>query len=112
MSANCWTTYLKSIRSNLVAGNATEHTHRPALKTLVEALQSNVTAINEPKREKCGAPDFIVMRQANSMSLPLGYIEAKDVGVPLPAIEQSDQIKRYRQALSNLIVTDYLDFRW
>lgn len=30
-------TYLKQIEDNLRAGNATEHTHRPALKSLLEA---------------------------------------------------------------------------
>jgi hypothetical protein len=35
------------------------HTHRPALKSLIESLALNITATNEPKRIKCGAPDFI-----------------------------------------------------
>ena len=30
------TQYLKTIETELAAGNATEHTHRPALKALVE----------------------------------------------------------------------------
>ena len=30
--------YIGTIEKELVAGNATEHTHRPALKTLVEGL--------------------------------------------------------------------------
>jgi len=40
--------YLKQIEAALAAGNATEHTHRPALKALIEALAPGVTAINEP----------------------------------------------------------------
>ncbi|MHB8907916.1 MAG: type ISP restriction/modification enzyme [Syntrophales bacterium] len=50
--------YLTAIEGNLKTGNATEHTHRPALKSLIESLGENVTATNEPKRERCGAPDF------------------------------------------------------
>jgi hypothetical protein len=71
--------YLKTIEKELSAGNATEHTHRPALKSLIESL---------------------------------GYIETKDVGLPLDKAEKSDQIKRYRESLNNLILTDYLEFRW
>ena len=50
--------YLHQLSAALKAGNATEHTHRPALKALVEALDATVTATNEPKRIACGAPDF------------------------------------------------------
>lgn len=100
--------YLKTIEKEVSAGNATEHTHRPALKTLIESLGSGITATNEPKRIKCGAPDFIVTHG----QIPLGYIEAKDVGLPLDKAENTEQIKRYRESLGNLILTDYLEFRW
>jgi hypothetical protein len=56
--------YRRQIERELQAGNATEHTHRPALKTLIESLAPGVTATNEPKRVECGAPDFIVSRKA------------------------------------------------
>jgi len=42
----------------------------------------------------------------------LGYIEAKDVDVSLEKTAKTDQLKRYFQALENLILTDYLEFRW
>jgi len=44
--------------------------------------------------------------------LPVGYIEAKDVGRSLDEIERDEQLRRYRESLSNLILTDYLEFRW
>ncbi len=47
--------YIGTIEKELVAGNATEHTHRPALKALIEAPASGVTATNEPSRIECGA---------------------------------------------------------
>jgi hypothetical protein len=40
-----------------------------------------------------------------------GYIEAKDVGRSLDEIERDEQLTRYRESLSNLILTDYLEFR-
>lgn len=106
-------TYLNAIAANIKAGNATEHTHRPALKTLLETIgvqtgAADIQAINEPQRIACGAPDFIVTRGV----LPLGYVEAKDVGVSLDKAAGSDQLRRYRESLPNLILTDYLEFRW
>lgn len=43
---------------------------------------------------------------------PLGYIEAKDIGKPLAEVEKSEQLKRYLESLGNLVLTDYLEFRW
>ena len=100
--------YVNNIQTNLQAGNSTEHTHRPALQNLVQSFAQGVIATNEPKRIACGAPDYIVTRS----HIPLGYIEAKDVGKCLNKIEKDSQIKRYLGSLNNLIVTDYLEFRW
>ena len=52
--------YIRAIEAELLAGNATEHTHRPALKTLLEEMAPGRTATNEPRHVECGAPDFIV----------------------------------------------------
>jgi len=101
--------YLAQITAALKLGDATEHTHRPALKTLIESLETGIVATNEPKRIKCGAPDYIVLHK----SVPLGYVEAKDVGVSLDEAAKSEQVKkRYLPALPNLLLTDYLEFRW
>jgi SAM-dependent methyltransferase len=100
--------YLKEIEKEASRGVATEHTFRPALKKLVESLDKGIAAINEPKRIECGAPDYLISRR----NLTLGYIEAKDIGVSLNETAKSEQLKRYFQALENLILTDYLEFRW
>ena len=55
--------YLTQVEQACKAGNATEHTHRPALKDLLEAFQPGIVATNEPKRIKCGAPDYIITRK-------------------------------------------------
>lgn len=102
-------TYLAAVEQAHRAGNATEHTYRPAFKTLIEALAGHgVTAVNEPRQIDCGAPDFIVVRG----TVPLGYIEAKDIGIDLGKVEKSEQLARYRESLGNLVLTDYLEFRW
>jgi predicted helicase len=100
--------YLKSITAALKRGDATEHTHRPALKTLIESRAKGITATNEPKRIACGAPDYIVTKGI----LPIGYVEAKDVNIDLDDVENEEQLKRYRASLRNLILTDYVEFRY
>lgn len=100
--------YVDELNKHLVTGISTEHTYRPALKAYVERLSKGVLATNEPKRVKCGAPDFIVTRGV----VPLGYIEAKDIGESLDKAENSEQLRRYRSSLGNLILTDYVEFRW
>jgi len=98
--------YLDRIQSRFKLGNATEHTYRGDLQQLIEALVPDVSATNEPKRIACGAPDYIIMRK----EIPLGYIEAKDIGVDLSHKQHKGQFDRYRKSLDNLIITDYLDF--
>jgi len=105
--------YRRQIERELKQGDATEHTHRPALKALIESLAPGVTATNEPKRVACGAPDFSLTRK----KVPLGHLETKDVGVNLAEMERGkgphgEQFTRYRDGLPNWILTDYLEFRW
>ena len=100
--------YLNRISKEVAAGNATEHTHRSALQALIEALAPGITATNEPRRVACGAPDYVVTRAQT----PLGYIEAKDVDKSLDEVERSEQMRRYLDSLGNLILTNYLEFRW
>ena len=104
-------TYLARLGSDLKAGNATEHTHRPALQALIESAAADIRATNEPRRIACGAPDYIVSHLTASGNIPLGYIEAKDVGKDLDTVEADEQLGRYRGSLRNLILTDYLEFR-
>ncbi|MCP4407083.1 MAG: N-6 DNA methylase, partial [Gammaproteobacteria bacterium] len=70
-------------------------------------LAQGVLVTNEPARIDCGAPDYIITRK----NIPVGYIEAKDIGVSLAKTDKSEQMKRYKASLDNLILTDYLDFR-
>lgn len=100
--------YLKEVEKNLRRGIATEHTYRPAFESLLESLAPGVDAINDPQKIECGAPDFIVLKK----NVPLGHVEAKDIGKDLDSIESDEQLTRYREALPNLILTDYLEFRW
>ncbi len=105
--------YLGALRANIKEGDYTEHTHRPALKAMLEAVGKEVVATNEPGRIVCGAPDFIITRNKT----PLGHVETKDIGINLQEMERGkgpngDQFRRYSGALRNWILTDYLEFHW
>ena len=105
--------YLKALEETYKTGQASEHSYRPALERLIESIGgSEVDAINEPKRIACGAPDFVITRGIAPASMPIGYIEAKDVGAELNKVERTEQLKRYFDSLGNFILTDYFEFRW
>ncbi len=106
--ANQIQAYLQEVIQIYQRGNATEHTYRPAFQKLMESLDSSIRAVNEPKREKYGMPDFLISQG----ELKIGHIEAKDIGIPLKGLEKKEQMRRYFHALGNLILTDYLEFRW
>jgi hypothetical protein len=100
--------YLDSINGRYLLGNATEHTFRGELTNLIESLVPDIKATNEPKRQKCGAPDYILSRK----EIEVGYIEAKDIGdIDLEGKKKNkEQFERYKNGLPNIIFTDYVTF--
>lgn len=100
--------YLNKVIQTHNTGSATEHSYRPAIQALVNIFDSDIKAINEPKRVDCGAPDFLVQRG----DIVIGHIEAKDIGIALQKMKgySKDQQERYRNALPNLIYTNCLDW--
>lgn len=100
--------YLDGIIRKFKTGKTTEHSFRGDLQDFIERTVVGVQAINEPTRQKCGAPDYIIQKK----NIPVGYIEAKDIDKNLDVIEKSEQLDRYRASLDNLILTNYLEFRF
>ena len=102
--------YIDNINQRYKLGNATEHTFRGDLQQLLESLVPDIRATNEPKRQSCGAPDYILTKG----DIPVGFIEAKDIGdKDLGGAKKTgnkEQFDRYKASLNNLIFTDYLDF--
>jgi hypothetical protein len=77
-------TYLNEIEKQYNSGNATEHSYRGALQKLLEEIIDNedIVVTNEPKRAKCGAPDYIISKKIKGQQqedIPLGFVEAKDI---------------------------------
>ena len=104
--------YIENINSKYKLGNATEHTFRGTLEQLIETIVPDIRATNEPKRQSCGAPDYILTKVKKD--IPIGFIEAKDIGdKDLSGSKKTgnkEQFDRYKASLGNLIFTDYLDF--
>lgn len=104
--------YIETINQRFRLGNSTEHTFRGDLQHLLESLVTDIRATNEPKRQSCGAPDYIITRG----EIPVGFIEAKDVGdKDLEGKKKTgnqEQFDRYKTGLANLIITDYIDFHF
>jgi len=104
--------YISSVNSRFEQGNATEHTFRGDLQQLLESLMPQFRATNEPKRQACGAPDFIITKKET----PVGFIEAKNIGDnDLDGQKKNgnkEQFDRYKSSLENIIFTDYLNFHY
>lgn len=101
--------YFKSLQSQKI-GDITEHSHRPALKVLVESFVGNkVKVLHEPKREgKFGSPDFKITYTESI----IGYIENKKIEENLDKVLKSDQIKKYQALSDNILITNYIDWIW
>lgn len=104
--------YIDALHAKFKTGKATEHTYRPPFENYLHSLLPEVEATNEQKRQACGMPDFVLTQIRKKQPIDVGYIEAKDIGVNLDKVEKSDQMKRYLKSLDNLILTDYLEFRF
>lgn len=98
--------YINSIIKKYNTGYAKEHAHRPSLELFFENI-TGLNVVNDPKRSEYGAPDFIFLKG----KIAVAYCEAKDIGVSLNEVEKSEQLERY-YGYSNLILTDYLEFRF
>jgi predicted helicase len=101
-------TYIDNLNTLFRTGNAREHSYRGDLQTLITNLTTDILVTNEPARIACGAPDYVLTRD----NIPVGYIEAKDIGVDLKSKKLKEQFDRYRKSLPNLIFTDYMDFHF
>lgn len=125
MPADPLASYFADVQAEYSKGVATEHSYRHVLKTLLESIRPDKSreVTNEPKQIACGAPDYLIARRVPyGPARALGHVEAKDIGVNIekiehdsdraePSTQEGKQLKRYRQALPNLILTDYLHFR-
>src|SRR5690606_40564020 len=89
--------YLENITRLFHTGNAREHSYRGDLQTLLaNILPSDILVTNEPARVQCGAPDYVLTK--GKANIPVGYIEAKDIGVKLDSKTLKEQFDRDRKS--------------
>lgn len=104
--------YLDNIIKEFQTWRATEHSYRPALKELLENINSNILATNEPSRVACWAPDFIITDKKN---IPRWYIEVKDI-IPNILDDKKNQIQIAKyfdwELWYNFVHTDNIEFRF
>jgi len=74
----------------------------------VAPVKKNNSQIKQKYSAGDSAPDYVIKKD----EVAIGYMEAKDIGADLNKIEKSDQIQRYLKSLDNLVLTDYLEFRF
>lgn len=102
--------YIQAVNSKYVSGIAREHAYRTDLENLIKNIVPHIDVTNEPSNvTDCGNPDYVLTEN----NIPRGFIEAKDVGKDLnDKTLNKNQFDRYRKALDNLIITDYLWFQF
>jgi predicted helicase len=101
--------YIEIVSKRLQSGISREHSYRGDLETLIRELVQGVEITNEPANvTDCGNPDYVITKG----KIPVSYIEAKDIGKDLNSKSYKEQFSRYKKALDNLIITDYLWFQF
>ncbi|HJX34586.1 MAG TPA: hypothetical protein VJ373_05350 [Desulfatiglandales bacterium] len=106
--------YLKKIHEIAERGDAREESYYSTLEALLNSYTESVNKKNTkittiPKKTDAGNPDFRIWDGKQHI---IGYIEAKAPNIEdLDRIEDTDQLKRYRNTFPNLILTNFLEFR-
>ena len=78
------------------------------LSELIETLLPNLSVTNEPMSIEYGIPNYVISEEG----LPIAYIKTTDIGTDLNELDGSEDVKRYKASLSNLITTNNLDLKW
>jgi hypothetical protein len=100
--------YIDTVNRRFKKGKIKEKSYRGDLNNLLESLLPNISITNNPKSIRCGGPNLTISQKG----LPIGYIKTTDFGKDLNEIDGIEAVRRYKESLSNLITTNYLDFRW
>ena len=100
--------YIEKVNNCNKSGVTSENSFRGDLQNLLESLLPNLSVTNEPMSIVYGIPNYVISEDG----LPIAYIKTTDKGTDLNELEGSEDVRRYKASLSNLITTNYSDFRW
>jgi len=105
--------YLSNLFNTYQKGDAREESYYKHLADFITTFSEtkrnkkiDVTIL--PKKTEVGNPDFRIWDGRQKI---IGYIEAKDLGVDLDRIEDSEQLLRYLSTFPNVILTNFTEFR-
>lgn len=99
--------YFEEIINKYLTGDSTELTLRTPFENFITSINENFKLIHNPKRiPKLGIPDF----KAFNKAVKIGYIETKDLGTNLENELDSEQIKKYKEGINNIVLTNYNQF--
>ncbi|MHA1491725.1 MAG: type ISP restriction/modification enzyme [Promethearchaeota archaeon] len=104
--------YYKNLKS-IPLEEITEATHRSdlekLLKTIASEIDDKIIVLHEPKRkDSFGSPDFKISKLGSI----IGYVENKKIDKDLNQVIKSEQIKKYKELSSNILITNYIEWVW
>ena len=100
--------YIEKVNNSNKSGITSENRFSGELQKLLETLLPNLSVTNEPMSIEYGTPNYVISEEG----LPIAYIKTTDIGNDLNELDSSEDVRRYKASLRNLITTNYLDFRW
>ena len=100
--------YIEKVNNSNKLGNTSEHCFRGDLQQLLKTLLPNLSVTNEPMNIEYGIPNYIISEEG----LLIAYIKTTDIGTDLNELDATEEVRRYKSSLSNMITTNYIDFRW
>ena len=108
------TDYLQDLAEIHGRGDAREESFYPVLRRLLRDFaqstgRTDARVTVQPRPTEAGNPDLRVWNGTDAVT---GYIEAKAPSTDrLGPVEDSEQLRRYRETFPNLILTNFFEFR-
>ncbi|HSX58382.1 MAG TPA: type ISP restriction/modification enzyme [Candidatus Saccharimonadales bacterium] len=102
--------YIQSVSEKFSHPETSEMGYRSDFEELLNKVFFSIPKLNvlhDAKSQRGNKPDFIVLKD----SIPILYLEVKNIGISLDKIEKSEQMTRYF-GYTNLVLSDYLEFRF
>lgn len=103
-------TYINSVSQKVARKGTSEMGYRTDFEILLKGIFEKIKVKeigHDDKAVDGNRPDFVISKN----SVPILYIEAKDIDKDLDKEEKSEQMARY-YGYTNLILTNYVEFRF
>lgn len=106
--------YCQEIQEMFTCGEAREESYYSILERFIDGMSDGIkgkeiNVIIKPRSNGFFKPDFMLLNERVGL---IGCIEAKIPGKNLDLCENEAQMKRYFETYPNLILTDFLEFRF